>query len=257
MKKSKKDRKAADRRHSERVELYFRRKAGGTPLVLLAIAAVCAAYGLLEGGGGSLYFVAAAMLLGLAVWQLVYTKRTMVSGAEVDQWAEAVEKDLNLERRALNELPMDIDDFEQAEKIYLSGYSTRPLNKVPPLLRADAQDTRGRSCYLQLSCFVLGEAAMEVYTLLYSLLDGAEETEHVSWRYEQLAQIKVDHAQAACPTAPDGEEKQNRDFPLLTLQGRNSRIRRSYAISKACTEAAQQLLQRIAEKQERQVETGQ
>lgn len=257
MKKNKKGRRAAGSRHSERTELYFRRKAGGTPIVLLIIAAVCTGYGLLEGGGGPLYFVAAAMLVGLAVWQLFYTKRTIVSGAEVDQWAAAVAKDLNMESRALNALPLDIDDFERAEKIYLTGYSTRPLHKVPPLLRADVQDARGRSCYLQLSCFVLLEESMEVYTLLYSLLDGAEETKHFCWHYGQIAQVAPDHAQAACPTAPAGEEKQNRDFPLLTIQAEGSRQRRSYAISEECMEAAQTLLHWIEQKQERQVEAKQ
>lgn len=255
MKKSK-----AANRCSERVDLYFRRKRNGTIPALLLIALVCVLYGLLEGGGGPLYFVAAAMLAVLAVWQFFYTRRAVVPGAEVDRWASRMIGELNIESRALNALPLDIDDFERAEKLYLAGYTTRPLRKVSPLLRVEAENAKGRSSHLLLSCFVLLEESMEVYTLLYSLLDGSEEVACRRWRYGQIGQVRLDHMQVACAVEPAGEEKRSGSFIALSIQAEGSRQRHSYALSEECMEAGQTLLHWIEKKtgeKERQDETKQ
>ena len=236
---------------SERSDLYFQRKyrRGTIPIFLIgaALAAAYAYYSMKQGHGGT-YYAVAAVLAGLAVWQFIYTRAAQVSGTEVDARAQQVKKEIDLDKLALNATDMDIDDFETTEKVYLAGYTTLPIEKTPPLLRADPLDGRGRSSYLQLSCFVLGADRMEAFSLVRSLLKPEDAQENMTWRYEHIAQIRIEEVSAACAKESGGEETVTKKFPVISIRSDNKKVRRTYAFEEADRPAAEEFVARIQEK---------
>lgn len=236
---------------SERADLYFQRKyrRGTIPILLIAAAAAAAfaCYNVRVGHGG-FYYAVAAMLLGIAVWQFFYTRVAKVSADEVDERCRVLQRETNFEVRALNATDIDIDDFDNSDKVLLCGYTNLPIEKAAPLYRADSADKVGRSSHLQMSYFVLGPDSVEAFSLVRSLLSPAESQENTSWRYDRIGQITLDEISLSCPTAPDGTETENRKFPVMLIRGDNKKFRRTYAFMPEQLEDARELVALIQSK---------
>ena len=230
---------------SERADLYFQRKyrRGTIPILLIgAVLAAAFAYYNVKAGHGGMYYAVAAVLAGLAVWQFFYTRQAQVQGSEVDERARRVSREINLNKLALNATDMDIDDFETLDKIYLSGYTTLPIDKTAALLRADPEDSVGRSSHLQLSCFVIREEGVEAFSLVRSLLNQTQTQDSMTWRYDHIAQIRLEEISVPCAKESGGQETENRKFPVISIRSDNKRVRRTYAVDQACRARAEELV---------------
>lgn len=236
-----------ERYRIERGELYFRKRSGSTPYIFFAGAILLGLYA--YWGGGPLYYVVAALFAGIGVWQFFYTRSAGVTAAEVDERMEAMGTQIDLEVDALNASDMDYDEFMEAPKIRLYGYSGLSIGQEEAILRADQSDDTARSSHLMFTCFILGEETLEAYSTIRSLL-GDEKTEEVmEWRYDQL-QAGLERVAAKCAMQPGGEQTETRKFPAVSIRCSNKRNNRLYTFCENCRPEAQELIRRIQEKKE-------
>ena len=237
-----------ERYRIERAELYFQKKAGKTPFIYFAIAAVVALYA--YWGGGPLHFAAAALFAGLGVWQFFYVNRSTVTPQETDERARALGEDLDLKIDALNASDMDYDAFTDAPKIEVWGYTPQTLNGEKPLLRADKSDDTARSSHVQFTVFTLGPETLEAYSVIRSLLGDKKEVTLMEWPYVQLKQTGTERIAADCSVEPGSEKTQMRKFPAVSIRSSNKKMNRAYAICEDCRGEADELLRMIQEKKD-------
>ena len=234
----------------ERAELYFRKKAGGTPFIFLAGAVLLGLYA--YWGGGPLHFVAAALFAGIGIWQFFYVNRANVSGEEVDERVRRMWEEPEPETDALNASDMDYDAFMEAPKFLVRGYTTLPIAGKKPFLRADSADGTGRSSHIQLTVFTLAEETLEAYSVIRSLLGDEKEETVMEWPYAQLKQTGFERIAADCAVEAGSERTEMRKFPVLSVRSSNKRENRTYAISEDCRGEAEEFLRAVQKKQTQQ-----
>lgn len=235
-----------ERYRIERAELYFRKKTGSTPFIYFGGAVILALYA--YWGGGPLHYIAAALFAGLGVWQFFYVNRAAVSAQEVDERVKELYDSLDTDTDALNASDMDYDDFADAPKIRLWGYTTQPIGEKKPVLRADRADDTARSSHVQFTVFTMAEDTLEAYSVIRSLLGDEKDEMVMGWSYAQLKEAGWEKLAADCAAEAGGAATEMRKFPVVAIRCNNKRMNRSYAICEECRGDAEALIRGIQQK---------
>ncbi len=247
-KKNEFEKKSTRERYTiERGELYFRKKAGGTPFIFFGGAILLGLYA--HWGGGPLHYAAAALFAALGVWQFFYVSRASVSAQEVDARVRSMLGELDLESDALNAGDMDYDAFTEAEKIILYGYAKLPIKDEEAMLRADEADNVGRSSHVQFTCFTLMEDTLQAYSVVKSLLSGEKAHTIMEWPYDRIQAVELEKLAVNGQIEPGSDKTQMRHLPAAVIRSSNKRESRSYAFCEDCRASAQELARKIREKQ--------
>lgn len=231
---------------SERADLYFqRRNRRGTIPVYLAGAVIAALFALMNmrAGHSPVYFAVSAVLIGLAIWQFIYTRQAVVEASEVDDRFNKISEETQLLKYAATESEMYLETFEALEKYTLTGYTNRSIRDTAALLRADSSDDTGRSSHMQMSCLTFDKLSLLSFTIIRSLIEQKESQDQIIWPYTQISDVHIENLKLSCPLEPGGENTVKRVFPVIVIESRELEEKQSFAFSEQCRESAEQFVQ--------------
>jgi len=194
---------------------YFTQKASGAAWFLLIFGVAAAVMGF--GSDSVLMGIIGCVLVIIAAYEFITVKLRRVTGAELDSHSTDAANRIQLEKKALKGLCLDVWDLDAGEAVILRGYTHIGVDTVP-YFRRDETDGRLRSSVYQLTYFLLMPEKFYAYSYAFSLIDNKKKEFCNSFRYQDVNMAGIYHEKLKHIVGGDDEKHETSEVTYLRLE---------------------------------------